>query len=95
MTSTKGLGVVYEVAVFRQDGVLDEPLEPVKPKKLLILVLGLGVGLALGVILALLRSFIRNGKKTTPFQELVSPKLSLDAPRNVVWHSVGKAPRCV
>jgi chain length determinant protein (polysaccharide antigen chain regulator) len=58
-------GGIYEIAVYRQDGTVDEPLEPVKPKKLLILVLGLGAGVILGSIFALLRSFIRNNGKET------------------------------
>lgn len=58
-------GGVYEIAVYRQDGTVDVPLEPVKPKKLLILVLGLGAGIVIGSVFALLRSFIRkNGKDT-------------------------------
>jgi chain length determinant protein (polysaccharide antigen chain regulator) len=59
-------GGVYEIAVYRQDGTVDEPLDPVKPKKLLILVLGLGAGIVMGSIFALLRSFIRkNGLSGT------------------------------
>jgi chain length determinant protein (polysaccharide antigen chain regulator) len=56
-------GGVYDIAVYRQDGTVDEPLEPVKPKKLLVLALGLGAGVIFGSIIALLRSFIRNNRK--------------------------------
>jgi chain length determinant protein (polysaccharide antigen chain regulator) len=52
--------------VYRQDGTVDEPHEPVKPKKLLILVLGLGAGIVIGSVFALLRSFVRkNGLSGT------------------------------
>lgn len=59
-------GGIYEIAVYRQDGTVDEPLDPVKPKKLMILVLGLGAGILIGSAFALLRSFIRkNGLSGT------------------------------
>jgi chain length determinant protein (polysaccharide antigen chain regulator) len=56
-------GGVYDIAVYRQDGVVDQPLEPVKPKKLLVLILGLVAGVVFGSLLALLRSFIRKSGK--------------------------------
>jgi chain length determinant protein (polysaccharide antigen chain regulator) len=53
---------VFDIAVFRQDGVLDQPVSPIKPKKFLILVLGLVVGGLLGSAIALLRRFVINRK---------------------------------
>lgn len=45
------------VAVFRQDGGIDVPDKPVKPKKTLIILVGLLAGALLGVLLAMLRHF--------------------------------------
>jgi len=42
------------VAVYRQDGVVELPDQPVRPKKLLIVLLGLVLGLILGGIVALI-----------------------------------------
>lgn len=39
------------VAVFRQDGVVDVPDQPIKPKKLLLLLMGLVGGFVVGVVL--------------------------------------------
>lgn len=43
------------VQVYRQDGAIESPDKPIKPKKLLIVVLGVAAGLALGLLLAFLR----------------------------------------
>lgn len=50
----------FDIAAFRQDGVLDQPLTPIKPKKLIILVIGLMIGGLLGIGFALLRHFVFN-----------------------------------
>ncbi len=50
----------FDIAVYRHDGVVDLPLSPVKPKKVLIIFLGLIVGGVLGSIYALLRHFLLN-----------------------------------
>lgn len=44
------------IEVYRQDGAIESPDEPVKPKKGLILILGTFVGLAAGIVVALLRN---------------------------------------
>ncbi|WP_224795540.1 LPS O-antigen chain length determinant protein WzzB [Pseudomonas fluorescens] len=61
----KALNVKAEdVAVYRVDGVIQPPDSPIKPKKALILVLGLVLGGSLGVILGLVRQFwMRNRNK--------------------------------
>lgn len=70
----KGLEAgTYDIAVFRQDGVLDDPVAPVKPKKALILILGVVVGGLLGSIIALIRSFILKRRKGTGLSGTVSP----------------------
>lgn len=46
-----------KVAVYRQDGSIEEPDSPIKPKKALILLLGIILGGVLGCILALGRHF--------------------------------------
>ena len=43
------------VAVYRLDGAIETPDEPIKPKKMLILVLGLVIGFILGVFAALIQ----------------------------------------
>ncbi|WP_119688447.1 LPS O-antigen chain length determinant protein WzzB [Pseudomonas sp. PGPR81] len=50
-----------EVEVYRLDGVIDQPEFPVKPRKGLIIAVGLLVGLMLGSLVALVREFRRNG----------------------------------
>lgn len=47
------------VAAYRQDGVVELPDKPVKPKKLLIVLLGLVAGVVVGVGLALMRHLFR------------------------------------
>ncbi|MNE65200.1 hypothetical protein D3C80_1606600 [compost metagenome] len=47
------------VQVYRVDGDVKEPDSPIKPKKLLVIALGLFAGLGLGLIVALARYFIR------------------------------------
>ncbi|MNJ19136.1 Chain length determinant protein [compost metagenome] len=46
------------VTVFRQDGIVDPPDQPIKPRKLMIMALGLVLGLGLGVFVALVRFFL-------------------------------------
>ncbi|EXF95550.1 chain-length determining protein [Pseudomonas fluorescens HK44] len=53
----------YEIAVFRHDGILDQPTSPIKPKKPIILVLGALIGALLGCIFALARHFILKRKR--------------------------------
>ncbi|WP_053122453.1 LPS O-antigen chain length determinant protein WzzB [Pseudomonas sp. P1.31] len=48
----------FEIAAYRHDGVLDLPSSPIKPKKALIILLGLLVGGLLGCAVALLNHFI-------------------------------------
>lgn len=48
----------FDIAVYRQDGVVDLPLSPIKPKKALIVFLGILVGGLLGGAFALLRFFV-------------------------------------
>lgn len=43
------------VAVYRLDGTIETPDEPIKPKKMLILVLGVALGLVLGIFAALIQ----------------------------------------
>lgn len=49
------------------DRQAQEPLGPIKPKKLLIIVLSLLVGLMLGVVVALIRYFVRVRRQNGPF----------------------------
>jgi chain length determinant protein (polysaccharide antigen chain regulator) len=46
-----------DVAVYRLDGVIQPPDSPIKPKKALIILLGMIVGLGLGLIVGLMRHF--------------------------------------
>ncbi|WP_397451912.1 LPS O-antigen chain length determinant protein WzzB [Pseudomonas sp. NA-150] len=46
------------VSVYRQDGPIELPDSPIKPKKAFIIVLGLLVGLVLGAMLALIRHIV-------------------------------------
>ncbi|MNP83920.1 hypothetical protein D3C76_1830080 [compost metagenome] len=45
------------IEVYRQDGAIESPDKPVKPMKLMIVVLGAFAGLVLGILLALVRHF--------------------------------------
>ena len=50
------------VSVYRQDGPIEQPDRPIKPKKDLIMLLGLFLGCVLGFMIALVRrSFERRG----------------------------------
>ncbi|HHX7004458.1 TPA: GNVR domain-containing protein, partial [Pseudomonas aeruginosa] len=49
-----------EVAVFRQDGSVETPDSPVKPKKLLLVMMGLLLGGAVGVVTVVFNSLYRN-----------------------------------
>lgn len=46
------------VAVFRQDGLVDDPDSPIKPNKLSILMLGAGLGIFLAVLVVFCRHFL-------------------------------------
>jgi chain length determinant protein (polysaccharide antigen chain regulator) len=48
----------FDIAVYRHDGVLDLPVSPIKPKKVLIVFLGLVIGGLLGCAIALLQHFV-------------------------------------
>ncbi|PKI25883.1 LPS O-antigen chain length determinant protein WzzB [Pseudomonas monteilii] len=54
------------VQVYRQDGAIESPDRPVKPKKFIIVVLGVIFGLGLGTVIGLVRHFwvsrLRNGQ---------------------------------
>jgi chain length determinant protein (polysaccharide antigen chain regulator) len=47
------------VAVFRQDGEVEQPDTPIKPKKILILALGVVLGGMLGLFIALIRLMLK------------------------------------
>lgn len=53
----------FDIAVYRHDGVLDLPLSPIKPKKVLIIFLGLIVGGLLGSSIALMRYFLNKRRE--------------------------------
>ncbi|WP_232239737.1 LPS O-antigen chain length determinant protein WzzB [Pseudomonas alkylphenolica] len=46
------------IKVYRQDGIVEVPDRPVKPRKMLIVALGLALGFGLGIFLAVLRFLI-------------------------------------
>jgi chain length determinant protein (polysaccharide antigen chain regulator) len=48
----------FDIAVYRHDGVLDVPVSPIKPKKIVIVFLGLIIGGLLGCGIALLQHFV-------------------------------------
>lgn len=52
------------VTVFRQDGLVELPDQPIKPRKLLILALGLMVGFAFGIFLALTRFLLGEKRRS-------------------------------
>lgn len=47
----------YKITVYRQDGEVQMPVSPIKPKKIMIIVLGMVLGGLLGVLIALARGF--------------------------------------
>ena len=49
------------IAVYRQDGDIEHPQKPVKPKSAIIISLGGIMGLMLGMCIALVRDFVRRG----------------------------------
>lgn len=53
---------IRNVEVFRMDGQVELPDSPVQPKKALVLVLGVLLGLMLGIVVALFRVFLGNGR---------------------------------
>lgn len=58
----QGLTVSPEsVAVYRQDGSIEQPDKPIKPKKGLILIVATILGGAIGLVIALIRIFKRRG----------------------------------
>jgi chain length determinant protein (polysaccharide antigen chain regulator) len=54
----------FEFAVYRHDGVQDLPVSPIKPKKSLIILVGLIIGGLLACAFVLLQYFIRKGRAT-------------------------------
>lgn len=42
-----------QIEIYRQDGAIDSPDKPIKPRRMLIIILGFGMGVVLGVALAL------------------------------------------
>jgi chain length determinant protein (polysaccharide antigen chain regulator) len=58
------VGENFDIAVYRHDGVLDLPLSPIKPKKVLIVFLGLVIGGLLGSAIALLKHFVLKRRDT-------------------------------
>ncbi len=53
-----------------------EPLAPIKPKKALVIALSLVGGLLLGLVIALIRHFIRTRREVVPFSALEDSSLS-------------------
>ena len=53
---------VEDVAVYREDGEIKQPDSPIKPKKIIIYILGVLVGLVVGLICAFVRVFISKNK---------------------------------
>ncbi|WP_027924116.1 LPS O-antigen chain length determinant protein WzzB [Pseudomonas sp. URMO17WK12:I12] len=60
----------FDIAVYRHDGVLDLPVSPVKPKKVLIVFLGLVIGGLLGSAIALLQHFITKRRRAESSETL-------------------------
>jgi chain length determinant protein (polysaccharide antigen chain regulator) len=52
-----------DVAVYRLDGVIETPDSPIKPRKALILLLGLILGLISGVALGLIRQYVSQSQR--------------------------------
>ncbi|MBD0679884.1 LPS O-antigen chain length determinant protein WzzB [Pseudomonas sp. PSB11] len=62
-TLLKNLNIRAEdVAVYREDGEIKQPDSPIKPKKIIIYVLGILLGVAVGLICAFVRVFILRNK---------------------------------
>ncbi|WP_082457505.1 LPS O-antigen chain length determinant protein WzzB [Pseudomonas sp. Leaf48] len=56
----------YNVTVYRQDGIVDQPTTPIKPKKALVVILGVILGGLLGTAIALGRVFILKSRRSKP-----------------------------
>jgi chain length determinant protein (polysaccharide antigen chain regulator) len=54
----------YSVTVYRQDGIVDQPSTPIKPKKALVLLLGVIFGGLLGTAIALGRVFVLKSRRS-------------------------------
>lgn len=52
-----------EISMYRQDGNIEQPDQPIKPKKLLIIVLGIVAGLMAGLAMALVSFFMASEKR--------------------------------
>ncbi len=55
-----------DVAVFRQDGPIETPDKPVKPKKILILAVAILLGGVVGVFVAIFRTLVRHNREVYP-----------------------------
>ena len=53
----------YNVTVYRQDGIVDQPSTPIKPKKTIVLILGVILGGLLGAAIAFVRVFILKSRQ--------------------------------
>ncbi|WP_020411343.1 LPS O-antigen chain length determinant protein WzzB [Microbulbifer variabilis] len=65
LKGVQALSSAEELAVSRQDGAVETPDAPVKPKKILILALGLLLGGLLGVVIAIVRLKLSNQSAVT------------------------------
>lgn len=61
------------IAVYREDGPIELPDSPIKPKKALIIGLGLVLGVMLGIMLALIRQFISTQRASSAPPASVKP----------------------
>jgi len=65
-----------------------EPIEPIKPKKLIVLVLSLFVGGFIGVLLALLKNMMRSGiKDATQIENELDLPVYATVPRSIIQES--------